>query len=185
MKELSRREKIIMAVVAVVAIVFSVNRFLLEPQSRKVRKLRAELTELTEQTTSITPKLVELNRLRSELVMKERQLKEIEQVLSRKAELAEIISAVSRQARNHGLQIQQLQPQRATDMRSRAGKFSEYRQLRLDLGISGRYEELGNFLAAIEQEPFFIRVAEVRAQRGNRRPPLLDIQLQLAIIMRS
>ena len=185
MKELSRREKIIMAVVSVVASVFLVNRFFLEPQSRKVHKLRAELTELTEQTTSVTPKLVELNKLRSDLVIKKRQLKEIEQILSRKAELAEIISAVSRQARNHGLQIQQLQPQRPKDLRSRAGKFSEYRQLSLDLGMSGRYEELGDFLAAIEQEPFFIKVAEVQIQRGNRRPPLLDIQLKLAIIMRS
>lgn len=185
MKELSGREKVIAAVVAVVAIVFLVNRFLLEPQVRKVRKLRAELTELTGQTGNIAPKLVEFNKLSSDLVIKQRQLEKIEQVLSRKAEPAEIISSVSRQARSHGLQIEQLRPQRATVMRSRAGKSSEYRQLNVDLGMSGRYEDLGDFLAALKQEPFYIRVAELRVQRGNKRPPLLDIQLKLAIVMRS
>ena len=185
MKELSRREKVIAAVVAVVAVVFFVNRFILEPQTKKMRKLRAELKELTGQTASIAPKLVEFNKLNSDLVAKQRQLEEIEQVLSGKAELAEIISAVSRQARSHGLQIRQLRPQRATAMRSRAGRPSEYRQLNVDLGMSGRYEELGEFLAALEEQPFFIRVAELKVSRGHGRPPLLDIQLKLAIVMRS
>jgi len=185
MKELSGREKVIAAVVAVVLIVFLVNRFLFEPQVRKVRKLRVELTELTGQTASIAPKLVEFNKLSSDLVIKQRQLEEIEQVLSGKAELAEILSSVSRQARSHGLQIQQLRPQRATAMRSRAGKPSEYRQLKVDLGMSGRYEELGDFLAALKEQPFYIRVAELRVSRGNRRQPLLDIQLKLTIVMRS
>jgi len=185
MKELSGREKVIAAVVAVVAIVFLVNRFLLEPQVRKVRKLRAELTELTGQTGNIAPKLVEFNKLSTDLVIKQRQLEKIEQVLSRKAEVAEIISSVSRQARSHGLQIQQLRPQRATVMLSRGGKPSEYRQLNVDLEMSGRYEELGDFLAALKQQSFYIRVAELRVQRGNKRPPLLDIQLKLAVVMRS
>jgi Tfp pilus assembly protein PilO len=185
MKELSRREKVIAAVVAVVAIVFLVNRFIFEPQVKKVRKLRAQLTELTGQTASIAPKLVEFNKLSSDLVVKQRQIGEIERVFSGKAELAEIISAVSSQARIHGLQIQQVRPQRATAMRSRAGKPSEYRQLNLDLGMSGRYEELGEFLAALEQQPFFIRVAELRVSKGHRRPPFLDIQLRLAIVMKS
>jgi len=185
MKELSRREKVIAAVVVAVLLVFLVNRFIIEPQVKKVRKLRAEFTELTGQTASIAPKLVELNKLSADLIVKQRQLEEIEQVLSRKAELAEILSSVSRQARSHGLQIQQLRPQRATAMRSRAGKPSEYRQLKVDLGMNGRYEELGDFLAALEQQPFYIRVAELRLQRGNKRPHLLDIQLKLTIVMRS
>jgi len=185
MKELSRREKVIAAVVAVVVVVFLVNRFLLEPQGKKVRKLRAELTELTGQTAIIAPKLVEFNKLSSDLVSKQRKLEEIEQVLSRKAELAEIISEVCRQARSNGLQIQQLRPQRATTVRSGDGKLSEFRQLNVDLGMSGRYEELGDFLAALQGQPFYIKVAELRVQRGNNRPPLLDIQLKLAIVMRS
>jgi len=185
MKELSRREKVIAALVAAVLVVFLVNRFLLEPQVKKVGKLRAELTELTGQTANIAPKLVEFNKLSSDLVIKKRQLEKVEQVLSGKAELAEVINAVSRQARSHGLQIQQLRPQRATDMRSRAGKFSGYRQLRLDLGMSGRYEELGDFLAALEQQPYYIRVAELQVSLAHRRPPVLDIQLRLAIVMRS
>ena len=185
MKELSGREKVIAGVVAVVVVFFLVNRFLFEPQANKVKNLRAKLTELTGQTASIAPKLVEFNKLSSDLVSKQRKLEEIEQILSGKAELAEIISAVSREARSNGLQIQELKPQRATAMRSRDGKLSEFRQLNVDLGMSGRYEELGDFLAALEEQPFYIRVADLRVQRGNKRPPLLDIQLKLAIVMRS
>lgn len=185
MKELSRREKVIAAMVATALIVFLVNRFLLEPQGKKVRNLRAELTKLTEQTATIAPKLVEFNKLSSDLVIKQKKLEKIERVLSRKAELAEIISAVSDQARSHGLQILQLRPQRATAVRSQGGRPSEYRQLSVDFVMSGRYEELGDLLAALERQPFYIRVAELQIQRGNNRPPLLDINLKLAIVMRS
>lgn len=185
MRELSRREKVIAAVVAVVVIAFFVNRFLLEPWGRELRELRAELTELNKQTASVAPKLVEFNKLSSDLVGKQRQLAEMEEVLLRKVELAEIINTVSRQARTHGLQLQHLRPQRATAMRTRAGRSEQYRKLNLDIGMRGRYEELGDFLAALEQQPFYVRVAELRVQRGSARPPLLDIQLKLAIVMRS
>ena len=185
MRELSRREKVIAAVVAVVVIAFFVNRFLLEPRGRKLGELRAELTELNKQTASVAPKLVEFNKLSSDLVSKQRQLAEMEEVLLRKVELAEIINAVTRQARTHGLQLQHLRPQRATAMRTRAGRSEQYRKLNLDIGMRGRYEELGDFLAALEQQPFYVRVAELRVQRGSARPPLLDIQLKLAIVMRS
>jgi type II secretory pathway component PulM len=55
MRELNTREKIITAVVGLVAIVFVINQFVLEPHTKKVRKLRAELEELKKQTTSIGP----------------------------------------------------------------------------------------------------------------------------------
>ena len=126
MKELSKREKIIAAIVAVVVVGFLVNRFILEPQSRKARKLQAELTELSKQTASVAPKLVEFNKLSSGLFSKKRQIAKLEQVLSRKAEPAEVISLVSREARKHGLQLQQLKPQRATAMRTRAGRSEQY-----------------------------------------------------------
>ena len=164
---------------------FLVNRFILEPQSRKARKLQAELTELSKQTASVAPKLVEFNKLSSGLVSKRRQIAKLEQVLSRKAEPAEVISLVSREARKHGLQLQQLKPQRATAMRTRAGRSEQYRQLIVDIKISGGYEELGEFLATLEQQPFYIRVSELRVRQGRRLASLLDIDLKLSIVMRS
>ena len=70
MKELNKREKIIVSIVSVVAAAFLVNRFVLEPQSKKMKQLRKELATLNEQETSIGPKLVDFNRLNSELVKK-------------------------------------------------------------------------------------------------------------------
>ncbi|MGB7067546.1 MAG: hypothetical protein WBF55_20600, partial [Syntrophobacteria bacterium] len=68
MKELNKREKIIVSIVAVVLVGFFVNRFELEPQSKKMKQLRKELASLNEQAASIGPKLVDFNRLNSELV---------------------------------------------------------------------------------------------------------------------
>ncbi|MDH3896806.1 MAG: hypothetical protein OEV18_05350, partial [Deltaproteobacteria bacterium] len=70
MKELNKREKIIVSIVAVVLVGFLVNRFELEPQSKKMKQLRKELASLNEQAASIGPKLVDFNRLNSELVQK-------------------------------------------------------------------------------------------------------------------
>jgi len=185
MRELNKREKIITAVVGLVAIVFVVNQFLLEPHTRKVRKLRAELDELNQQTTSIGPKLVEFNSLNSNLIEKRRQVAELEQALSYKAEVAEIIYEVSRQAKNEGLQIQNLRPEKDTALRTQSGRTGEFRELVLNLGIRGRYEQLGEFIRSLEKQPFYVKVAELRVERTREPPQNLQIQLQLEIVVRS
>ena len=185
MKKLSTREKIIVGVVAVALVIFLVNRFVLEPHSKKMRQLRNELASLTEQAASIGPKLVEFNRLNTELVKKKEQLAKLEQALPQKAETAEVIHKVSTQARSNGLQIQQIRPQKSTMLRTRGGKQGEFRQLFLSLGISGRYEQLGDFLAGLEQQPFYVKVAELHVNRGEKRSSLLEIQLKLEIVVRS
>jgi len=185
MKELSTREKIITAVVGLVAIVFVVNQFVFEPHTKKVRKLRAELEELNKQTTSIGPKLVEFNSLNSNLIKKRRQVAELEQVLSYKAEVAELIHEVSRQAKTQGLQIQNIRPGKDTALRTQGGKVGEFRQLVLNLGIRGRYEQLGEFISSLEKQPFYVKVAELSVDSGRERSQLLEIRLQLEIAVRS
>ena len=185
MKKLSTREKIIVGVVAVVAVIFLVNSFLLEPHNKKMKKLRAELASLNEQAASIGPKVVEFNRLNSELVKKKRQLAELEQALPQKAETAEIIHQISRQARSNGLQIQQIRPRESTMLTTRGGKLGEFRQQFLNVGIRGRFEQLGNFLAGLERQPFHVQVAEMHVERRDRSSSLLEIQLMLQIVVKS
>jgi Tfp pilus assembly protein PilO len=185
MRELNTREKIITAVVGLVAIVFVVNQFVLEPHIRKVRKLRDELEELNKQTTSIGPKLVEYNSLNANLIEKRRQVAELEQVLSYEAEVAELIHEVSRQARSKGLQIQNIRPEKDTALRTQGGKIGEFRQLVLNLGIQGRYEQLGEFISSLEKQPFYVKFAELNVEPGRERPQLLQIKLQLEITVRS
>ena len=185
MKELNKREKIIVSIVSVVAVAFLVNRFVLEPQNKKMKQLRRELASLNEQAASIGPKLVDFNRLNSELVQKKRQVAELEQALPQKAETAEVIHKVSMQARSNGLQIQQIRPQKETVLRTRGGKRGDFRQLVINLGIRGRYEQLGDFLAGLEQQPFYIKVAELHVDRREKRSALLDIRLKLEIVVRS
>jgi Tfp pilus assembly protein PilO len=184
-KELNKREKIIVSIVAVLLVGFLVNRFVLEPQSKNMKKLRKELASLNEQAASIGPKLVDFNRLSSELVQKKRQVAELEQALPQKAETAEVIHKVSTQARSNGLQVQQIRPQKVTVIRTRGGKGGEFRQLFINLGIRGGYEQLGNFLAGLEQQPFYVKVAELHVSKREKREERLEIQLKLEIVVRS
>ena len=185
MRELSTREKIITTVVGLVAIVFCVNQFLLEPQSKKVRKLQAELEELNQQAMSIGPKLVELNSLNANLLNKRRQVAKLERALSYKAEVAEIIHEVSRQAKTQGLQIENLRPEKDTALRTQGGKMGEFRQLVLNLGIRGHYKQLGEFISSLEKQPFYVKVTELRVEPGWERPQNLQIQLHLGIVVRN
>lgn len=185
MKELNKREKIIVSIVAVVLVGFLVNRFVLEPQSKNMKKLRKELASLNEQAASIGPKLVDFNRLSSELIQKKRQVEELEQALPQKAETAEVIHKVSTQARSNGLQVQQIRPQKVTVMRTRGGKGGEFRQLFINLGIRGGYEQLGDFLAGLDQQPFYVKVAELHVSKREKREERLEIQLKLEIVVRS
>lgn len=184
-KELNKREKIIVSIVSVVAVAFLVNRFVLEPQSKGMKKLRKELASLNEQAASIGPKLVDFNRLNSELVQKKRQVAELEQALPQKAETAEVIHKVSTQARSNGLQIQQIRPQKVTVLRTRGGKGGEFRQLFINLGIRGGYKQLGDFLAGLEKQPFYVKVAELHMSRREEGEQRLEIQLKLEIVVRS
>ena len=185
MKELNKREKIIVSIVSVVAFAFLVNRFVLEPQNKRMKQLRAELASLNEQAASIGPKLVDFNRLNSELVKKKRQVAELEQSLPQKAETAEVIHKVSMQARSSGLQIQQIRPQKETVLRTRGGKRGDFRQLVLNLGIRGQYEQLGDFLAGLEVQPFYVKVAELHMSKRKEGEQGLEIQLKLEIVVRS
>ena len=185
MKELSKREKIIVSIVAVVLFGFLVNRFVLEPQIKKMKQLREELESLNEQAASIGPKLVEFNRLNSELIQKKRQVAELEQELPQKVETAEVIHEVSTQARSSGLKIQQIRPQKETVLSTRGGKRGEFRQLFINLGIRGRYEQLGNFIAGLEQQPFYVKVAELHISKREKSEQRLEIQLKLEIVVRS
>jgi Tfp pilus assembly protein PilO len=184
-KELNKREKIIVSIVTVVAVAFLVNRFVLEPQSKKIKQLRKELASLSEQTADIGPKLVDFNRLSSELVQKRGQVEKLEQSLLQKAETAEVIHKVSTQARSNGLQIQQIRPQKETVLRTRGGKSGDFRQLVINLGIRGRYEQLGDFLAGLEQQPFYVKVAELHLSKREKRDQRLEIKLKLEIVVRS
>ena len=185
MKELTKREKIIVSIVAVVAVGFVINRFVLEPQSKKMKQLRKELASLNEQTTSIGPKLVEFNRLSSELVQKRGQVEELELSLPQKAETAEVIHKVSMQARSSGLRIQQIRPQKETVLSTRGGKRGNFRQLFIDLRIRGQYEQLGDFLAGLEVQPFYVKVAELHLSKKEMIERQLEIQLRLEIVVRS
>jgi Tfp pilus assembly protein PilO len=185
MRELNKREKIIIATVAIALVVFIVQRLIVEPQSRRLSKARKELASISEQYSSLLPKLAGFKNLRTEVVSKERQLASLEEVLSYKAEPGEIIHEVSRQAQVYGLQLDHLRPQRTTVLRSRAGKAEEFRQLVLNLGIRGRYEQLGEFISSLEEQPFYVKVAELKVERGRERPQLLEIRLQLEIVVRS
>lgn len=185
MRKLSTREQIITAAVGLVAIVFVVNQFVLEPHTKKVRKLKTELEELNNQLTSIGPKLVEFNSLNANLAKKKRQVAELEQALSYQAEVAELIHEVSRQAKTQGLQIQNIRPGKDTALRTQGGKMGEFRRLVLNLGIRGLYEQLGKFIGSLEKQPFYVKVAELRVEPGRERPELLEIRLQLEITVRS
>jgi len=185
MRELNKREKIIAVLVAIALVVFLVQRLAVEPQGKKFRQLQKELASLDEQYADIGPKLVDFNTLNSNLVKKEIQLAELEQVLSRQAEVAEIINEVSMQARTHGLELQNIRPQKTTFMRTRAGRHGEFRWLVLNVGIRGLYQQLGNFLGDLEQQPFYVKVAELHVAQGKERAERLEIQLKLEIVVRS
>ena len=185
MKALNKREIIIVSIVTVDAVAFLVNRFVLEPQDKKMKRLRKELASLNEQAARIGPKLVDFNRLKSDLVKKKRQIAELEQALSQTADMAELIQQVSKQARARGLQIQQTQTQKSMLLSTRGSELGDIYQLFLNLEIRGWYKQLVGFLGDLEQQPFYIRVAELHIDRRGRRSALLDIRLKLEIVVRS
>ena len=184
MRKLAKREKIIVAVVGLAAVVFLINQFLIEPQIRRLREVRAELAAADQQYASLLPKLGDLKGLSLDVVKKERQLAELEQVMSHKAEIAEIIHEISREAQIHGLQLQNLRPQTRA-VGAQGGRPGEFRRSFIDLGIRGQYQQLGNFVNALEQQPFYVKITGLRVQRGDQQARLLNIQLKLVVVVRS
>jgi hypothetical protein len=70
-------------------------------------------------------------------------------------------------------------------MRTRGGKGGDFRQLFINLGIRGGYEQLGEFLVGLEQQPFYVRVAELHLSKREKREQWLEIQLKLEVVVGS
>jgi Tfp pilus assembly protein PilO len=185
MRALTTREKVLTGAVAVALAVALVEFLVLQPQERRLRQAQTRLTAAEQQLASLEPKRTALKALRREVLRREQQLAALNQRLSFHTELSRVVNQLTAQARNTGLHLQYLKPVRTETMANRAGTSEEYRRRVLEFGIRCRYRELGEFLAALESQRFFLRVVGLEVNRAEVEQPTLDVRLEVAAVVRS
>ena len=185
MRALTTREKLLTTAVAIVLAVVLVDKLILTPQTRRLQEARNELRAANESLAGLGAKLAGFRTVQQGVLNKEQELQALKRTLSFAGELTQVIHLLSNEARNHGLRLQYLRPQKTQVMSTRSGQPSSFRSSVMELGIRCRYKELGNFLTALEKERFYLRVADLQVERGQAQPPFLDVRLKLAIVVRS
>ena len=185
MRALTTREKLLTTAVAIVLAVVLVDKLILTPQTRRLHQARHELQAANESLAGLVAKLAEFRTVQQEVLRKEQELQALKGSLSYAGEITQVIHRLTTEARNHGVRLEYLRPQKSEVMSTRSGQPSSFRSSLMELGIRCRYKELGNFLAALERQQFFVRVADLRVRRGQAQPPFLEVMLKVTIVARS
>ncbi|MFP3870931.1 MAG: type 4a pilus biogenesis protein PilO [Syntrophobacteria bacterium] len=185
MRQLSTREKLLTTLVAIALVVTLMQELVIAPQRERLHQARRELTAGNQALASLGTKLAGFQAVRQEVLRKEQELAALNRSLSSPAELSQIIHRLTDQARIHGLRLVYVRPEEAEEMTTRAGKPAQFRRSVMEIGIRCRYQELGEFLAALEREHFYVRIAALELERDQAEPRRLDVRLRVAIVVRG
>lgn len=98
--------------------------------------------------------------------------------------MARVLDALTQQAQTHQLQIVAVQPRAAgtADNRLRLGRTT-LRAVPLELQVSGRYRQIGEFLGGLAEAPFLAEVRELRVSSAEHEQVLtgrVDLVVYLA-----
>lgn len=185
MRALSRREKVLATMVATALLVTLVQQLLLRPQKQELDRVRQELREADRKLAAVHAKLAGLQVLRREVQSKKERLAGLQEELSFEGDISQILHTLTTEARSRGINLQYLRPLGNSPLQTQAGKPGMFQRSTVELGLRCQYRELGEFLRALEQLPYFLRVAGMEVGVAEEKPRLLDVRLRMAIVARG
>lgn len=170
------RNKLILAGIVVLAILFIDFSFVLTSQRRGVRAVNSEIARLSKSLSDLEADLVKMQR--QEVGLPASQEKGLVSV----GQLPWVIEELSRLSNEQGVKIFQVRLARTPLTQKASGRPAETKQyLSVLINIEGSagYHQLGRFLAALESHSVFMEVKELSIGRREKNPFEHDINLVL------
>jgi len=161
------RNKLILAGVVVLAILFIDFSFVLTSQRRAVRAVNSDIARLSKGLGDLEADLSRMQRQEAGLPVGQ------EKSLALAGQMPWVIEEISRLANQQGVKIFQVRPVRGAPAQRASGRPAEteqYLPVLINIEVSAGYHQLGRFLAALESHPVFMEVKELNIGRREKNP---------------
>ena len=160
------RNKMILAIVVFLAVVYVDYSFILVPQMRKLGEIKPQVSKLKKDIDELN-----LDSIRMQGQAQQQKPAEIisKEIIS-SDQMPLLIEEISRLAVQEEVKISQVEPVRSPSASKDADLSLDgdsYSVTFIDLDIFAGYHALGRFLAALENHSNFLQIDELNIQRNN------------------
>jgi hypothetical protein len=195
---LKTREKIMVALAAVVVLYFTVDFLALTPLQKEIKGKQAQLKELQEKMTSITETLPELTGLRARVEEKTQFLSGAKEKVVGKEQLRLFLDQLAVASVRLKLEINSLTIGKEGDLAKSekpsapqaAGtkevgpEGSKFKKVMAELNVSGPYEGVLIYLAEVEKLPLFMEMDSVQIQGNKDGAPKVQLSIRPGFLMK-
>ncbi len=143
-KNLSKRDKIIIAVMLFILPSFLYFRFYFFPTTGKIKKLKKEKTNLEIKLHNIQFNKAFSKKLEKEIEKKELILKKAQKLLPTSNEIPELLTSISKEATKSGLKILSFQPKNEI-------KEDYYAKIPIEIKVEGPFHQIMMFIDNIRR----------------------------------
>ncbi len=170
------RNKLILAGIAILIILFLDFSFVLKSQRQAIRAVNSNIVRLKKGLENLETDLNRIKRQEAGLSVGQ------EKRLVSTGQMPWVIEEISRLANQQGVKIFQVRPVRKVSAKKASGKSigaDQYLPILINLKLSAGYHKLGRFLADLENHSIFLQVDELDISRNEKNPFEHEINLVL------
>ena len=185
--KLTTRQKASVGLAVASLVCFLAVRVLYLPVFARIGERRATLTDLQVKVADAREFGATLPAEEAALRATSARNDTLERRLGEGQSVARILEALSEQAGDHRLQLVAVQP-RAEEREERAVKLGSDLTLRavpLALTLTGRYQQVGEFLGELGRAPFVASVEALSMTKPDAGSPKLQADLELAVYLKA
>lgn len=182
---LTRRQKLLAGGVGAALLVLGAVRVIYLPVLARIGERRAALQELTVKIAEGTILIESATAHEAALQELQARSRALEGRLSDEQSLATVLETIAGQANAYRLELVAVQPR--TDVHGQQplalGPDLRVRAIPLSLQVTGRYRQVGEFLAALHEAPFLVSVRKVTMTRQQEGSAALQGDVELAVYL--
>ena len=183
---LEPRQQLLMgATTALVGLVLVV-RYLYLPVVAQIGERRVSLTDLRIKTGDAHLLAARLSEEERALADAQVQSRSLERRAGGDQSVARILETLSQQAKDHRLELVAVQPREEEESETRTlqlGPELTLQEIPLQLQLTGRYRQIGEFLGGLIHSPFISSVRELRMRKPEAGSATLQADLVLAVYL--
>ena len=167
--QLSRLQRILIAVGTGIVIVGIFIYFFCMPQFKEIERLRQEISSSKKELKEIKQKAAQLDHYREKMEAARAKFTIVSRALPLKNEVPSLLTSVSQAGKDSGLSFLLFEPRSEK-------KQDFYAELPLNMKLSGSYHDLGEFFDKLAHMPRIVNVKHFKLSSGKKSAAELDIE---------
>ena len=169
------RNKIILAVLIIIIILYLDFSLILKPQMRMLAAITPKIVKLRKDLHDLNSNIIKMQE--QEVGFKDTRFKK----LATPDQISWLIEEISRLANQQEVRISQIRPVRTLSAATTYTMTGNYSPELITLEVTAGYHQLGRFLAEFENHPILMEVEDLDIKHSEKNPFEQKIKLDLKI----